>query len=164
MIFDSFAHAVPSSSASASVSPPRPWGVGLSPRFHQALAMLAATDLEKLPLGRHDLDGDNLFVLVQEYTTKAESAGRWEAHQRYADIQLIVRGRERIGIAAIERMTVDVPYDATKDVALFTGEGDWLTMTPGRFAIFFPQDVHLPCIELGGGETVRKIVVKVALD
>ncbi len=161
MILDSFAHAVPSAT-----TPPatRDWAVSLPPRFHQALSMLATTNLEQLPLGRHDLDGDKLFVLVQEYTTKAESAGRWEAHRRYADIQLIVRGRERIGIAAIEQMTVDVPYDETKDVALFNGSGDWLTMTPGRFAIFFPQDVHLPCIELGGGEMVRKVVVKVALD
>ncbi len=164
MIFDSFAHAVPASSGTHPPPAMPAWAVSLPPRFHQALAMLANTDLEQLALGRHDLDGDKLFVLVQEYTTKAESAGRWEAHRRYADIQLIVRGRERIGIAALEQMTVDVPHDETKDVALFTGAGDWLTMTPGRFAIFFPQDVHLPCSELGGGQPVRKVVVKVALD
>ena len=60
-------------------------------------------------------------------------------------------------------MQVDMPYDGTKDVAFFLGAGDWLTLTPGRFAIFFPQDVHLPCIQANAAQRVRKIVVKVGL-
>lgn len=168
MIVDTFAHAIPSlqgvSSPSASVSAQPGWYAALPPRFRRALEMLASTDLENLPLGRHDLEGDALFVLVQEYATKPQEAGRWEAHRRYADIQLLVHGQERIGIAPLEQMTVDVPYDEAKDFALFTGKGDWLTMVPGRFAIFFPQDVHLPCIQVDGEQTVRKIVVKVLLE
>jgi biofilm protein TabA len=168
MIVDSFVHAVPAPSSSPALTTHnhanRAWYASLPSRFRRALEMLASTDLKTLTLGRHDLEGDALFVLVQEYTTKPEEVGRWEAHRRYADIQLLVRGQERIGVAPIEHMTVDVPYDETNDVALFTGQGDWLTMVPGRFAIFFPQDVHLPCIQAGTEQTVRKIVVKVELD
>lgn len=131
--------------------------------FVAQFVMLTTRDLMSLPLGRIDLEGDALFVLVQEYATKAPEAGRWEAHRRYADIQLLAAGRERVGVAALDCMRVDVPYDDTKDVAFFLGEGDWITLTPGRFAIFFPQDVHLPCIQADAAETVRKIVVKVGL-
>jgi len=136
---------------------------GLPERFGRALAYLASQDLAALPLGRIELEGDSLFVLVQEYATKAPEEGRWEAHRRYADIQLVPVGRERIGVARLEQMQEDVPYDAKKDVGFFQGSGDWITLEPGRFAIFFPQDVHLPCIECGGAERVRKVVAKVEI-
>ncbi|MFO0872076.1 MAG: YhcH/YjgK/YiaL family protein [Pirellulales bacterium] len=136
----------------------------LSPRFRTALAWLAAHDLTRLSLGRHDIAGDELFALVQEYETKVPSAGRWEAHRRYADIQLVPVGVERIGVAALEQMRVDVPYEESKDVGFFFGTGDWITLAPGRFAIFFPQDVHLPCLQQDGPVNVRKVVVKVQLS
>jgi biofilm protein TabA len=136
---------------------------GLPARFGQALQWLTSRNLADLPLGKVDLEGDQLFVLVQEYSTKEPSAGRWEAHRRYADIQLIVTGEERVGVAGIAAMRLETPYDEMKDVAFFQGEGDWITLTPGRFAIFFPQDVHLPCIQANAAQKVRKIVVKVGL-
>ncbi|MFO0816782.1 MAG: YhcH/YjgK/YiaL family protein [Pirellulales bacterium] len=136
---------------------------GLPERFGQALQWLTSRNLADLPLGKVDLEGDQLFVLVQEYSTKEPSSGRWEAHRRYADIQLIVTGEERVGVAGIDAMKLETPYDEMKDVAFFQGEGDWITLTPGRFAIFFPQDVHLPCIQANVAQKVRKIVVKVGL-
>ena len=136
---------------------------GLPERFQRALEFLASQDLAALPLGRIDLEGDALFVLVQEYDTKRAEEGRWEAHRRYADIQLTPVGRERIGVARIEQMQVETPYDAQRDVGFFQGAGDWITLEPGRFAIFFPQDVHLPCIECAGAQRVRKVVAKVEI-
>ncbi|MBK7541977.1 MAG: YhcH/YjgK/YiaL family protein [Candidatus Competibacteraceae bacterium] len=53
----------------------------------------AATDLNALAEGRHELAGDALFALVQDYHTKPQSEGFWEAHRRYTDLQFIVRDR-----------------------------------------------------------------------
>ena len=134
---------------------------GLPPGLVRALQFLRDTDLLAIPSGRHDLDGDWLFALIQDYTTKPLDECRWEAHRRYCDVQYLARGTERIGVANIERMRVEQPYDSDRDVAFFAGEGDFMTLNAGSFAIFAPQDVHMPCICANSAELVRKIVVKV---
>lgn len=156
---------------------------GLPERWQRALQFLADPATAQLPIGRHDLDGDNLFALIQEYDTRPADVCRWEAHRRYVDVQYVAAGCERIGIAALETMTVDMEYDEQRDVGFFQGTGDWLTLSAGSFAIFLPHDVHRPCVQVAdagtagtelttaaaGGDKpasvqrVRKIVVKAAL-
>ena len=136
---------------------------GLPPRIVRALEFLRDTDLAALSLGRHALDGDRLFALVQEYTTKPPEACQWEAHRRYCDVQFVARGVERIGVANIGPMEVVTPYDADKDVAFFRGDGDFVTLPAGTFAIFAPHDVHRPGLTAGSPVSVLKIVLKAAV-
>lgn len=133
---------------------------GLPQRLVRALEFLRDTDLAALPLGRHDLDGDQLFALVQDYSTRPAEQCKWEAHRRYCDVQFVARGVERIGVVNIEQMKVEQAYDADKDVAFFSGDGDFITVRAGMFAIFAPADVHKPCVSLAAAEPVRKIVIK----
>lgn len=140
------------------------WYQGLPRRIVRALEFLRHGDPLSHALGRHDLEGDQLFALVQEYSTRGPAECRFEAHRRYCDVQFVASGVERIDVANIAAMTVVEPYDATKDVAFFSGDGDPLTMRAGTFAIFAPQDVHRPCIAHGAPQLVRKIVLKVQLD
>ena len=71
-------------------------------RWEKALLFLKTTDLEKINIGRHELDGNNLFVLVDEYITREEKETQFEAHKKYADIQYLVFGQEKIGICNIK--------------------------------------------------------------
>ena len=137
---------------------------GVASRWWRAFDFLHSADLANLALGRHDLDGDNLFALVQEYQTRDLAESKWEAHRRYCDVQYVVSGRERMGVAPLARMSVVTPYDADKDVAFFDGPGDWVVLDANMFAIFTPNDVHRPCVAAGPGERVRKIVIKSLLD
>ena len=43
--------------------------VALHPRLAKAFDYLRTTDLSQLSLGRHDIVGDEVFALVQEYRT-----------------------------------------------------------------------------------------------
>ena len=135
----------------------------LGPRFKAGFDFLRNTDLKNVELGRHEIDGDNVFANVQTYTTKSLENGIWEAHRTYADIQYIVAGRERMGLALIGDMTETTPYDAEKDAAFFDGEGDMVRFTPGMFGLYLPQDVHMPGITDESPDEVRKVVVKVRL-
>lgn len=140
------------------------WYAGLPRALTEALDYLRDSDVLSLELGRHDLDGDRLFALVQEYTTRDVTECRWEAHRRYCDVQFVASGVERIDVANLADMQVVELYDAAKDVAFFSGDGDSLTLRAGAFAIFAPQDVHRPCIAAYSREPVRKIVIKARLD
>lgn len=132
----------------------------LPPRLARALEYLRATDMRTVPIGRHDLDGDDLFALVQEYTTRAADACVWEAHRRYIDVQFVVTGAERMGVASLAQLREREAYDAARDVAFFEPGSEFVTVRAGMFAIFGPEDVHSPGHAAGQPGLVRKVVVK----
>jgi biofilm protein TabA len=141
-------------------------GSDMPPRLRHALDFLRTTDLQSLALGRHDLDGDRLFALVQDYTTRAADQCVWEAHRKYIDVQCVVAGAERMGIADLASATVREPYDSARDVALFEPGLDSVIVSAGMFAIFWPDDVHSPggVVDNVAPGAVRKIVIKAAVD
>jgi YhcH/YjgK/YiaL family protein len=50
-------------------------------------------------------------------------------------------------------------YDQKADIQFFADEPDaWLATESGAFAIFFPEDAHMPLISQG---QIHKVVVKV---
>lgn len=134
----------------------------LHPGFAAAFSFLRSQDLAALPLRRIDLQGDALFALVQEYPSKPEAEGFWEAHRRYIDLQYIVSGRERIGWAPLARMEL-LSHDAARDLSLLKGEGESLTLQAGDFMLLWPEDAHMPGLQVAGAEPVRKIVFKIAV-
>jgi YhcH/YjgK/YiaL family protein len=136
----------------------------LPPRLARALDYLRSTDLTAVPTGRHDIDGDRLFALVQEYTTKAPSECVWEAHRRYIDVQFVVNGSERMGYVPRTEANERDQYDPARDVAFFDTGHEFVTIRAGMFAIFGPEDVHSPCHHAGGSPAhVRKVVIKAAV-
>jgi YhcH/YjgK/YiaL family protein len=133
----------------------------LGSRYAAAFEYLRATDFAALEDGRHDVRGDEIFAIVASYQTKPHENGLWEAHRRYVDIHCMIKGAERVGVSPISAMHVDVPYDAQKDAELFTGEGQFIVIAPGDFALLMPQDVHMPGLVLAEPMQVRKVVMKV---
>ena len=134
----------------------------LGTRIARGLQFLAETDLASLAPGRHELDGKRLFALVSDYTPKPPAEGRWEAHRRYLDLQYVVSGVERMGVAPIDRLTAG-DYDADRDLLWLSGTGDFLTFGAGQFMILWPGDAHMPGIDAGVPGPVRKVVVKIAV-
>jgi biofilm protein TabA len=134
----------------------------LAPGLRRGLQWLRRTDLLALPEGRHDIEGDRLFALVQEYTTRGAADCRWEAHRRYTDIQYVVVGVERMGYTNITHASEQQSYDAERDVTFFDPGTDFVTVHAGMFVIFAPEDVHAPGGAAGEAQVVRKIVLKVA--
>lgn len=135
---------------------------GLGHHLPTALKYLQETDLAALPLGRTDIDGDNLYVLVQEYATKSDDLGKWEAHRKYIDIQYMASGSERMGFANLRTMQLG-EFEPEKDFQPMTGSGNFVEVFVGSFVIFFPQDAHMPGLLVNIPEPVRKIVLKVRL-
>jgi biofilm protein TabA len=138
----------------------------LGPRFAAAFDYLARTDFTTLANGRYDVQGDDVFAMVQSYDSKLLTpASKWEAHRTYADIQYIVSGQERMGYTQIGSLKVTDPYDATKDFELYTGQPDqtydYVRVSPGMFTIFLPTDAHMPGVALNQPEKVSKVVMKV---
>lgn len=126
---------------------------------------LARTDLAALPLGRTDIEGDDVYVVVSEAETRPPEQVKFEAHRRYIDIQLVVRGQEAIGVAPVSALVTVEPYDAAKDIEFFAPprESAVLALHEGEFAVFAPGDGHRPSLHLDGPHMSRKAVVKVSV-
>ena len=144
---------------------------GLDPRLDrglQALRRLAAQPPEEN--GRHELEGAELYASLSTYETGNPAEKSHEAHRRYIDIQAVLSGRELLYWAPLAGLVARRAYSEAEDVAFFedpAGGGAGLLLDPGSFVVLFPQDAHKPgCRVAGGsggtgGETVRKLVLKV---
>ena len=105
-------------------------------------------------------------AIVSEYETKAENEHGYEAHRKYIDIQYLLKGEERIVCMPIEKLTETEPYSEANDAAFYSSEGvrtQEMTIGDGYFAIFFPQDGHMPQLSVDKPTMVKKIVVKVEI-
>ena len=109
---------------------------------------------------------DGVFVLESAYLTRLRDHCFFEAHRRYIDVQAVLEGEEFIEVAPVERLRVDAPYVAERDLATFTdfAFASRLRLGPGDLAVFFPSDGHRPCLQCTGPVLVRKAVVKVPVS
>lgn len=133
----------------------------IHPNIARGIAYLRGTDWQEKAPGRYDVDGDNVYAMIQEYETIRMEEGRWEAHQVYTDIQYIVQGAELMGCGDIQTFVPRTNYDAATDMSFFEGHANFLDMRAGMLAIFFPTDVHMPKIQIALPQQVKKIVLKV---
>lgn len=136
------------------------------PELKQIIEYLECHDLKDLPDGRTDIDGDNLYVLIQRPTLKKVEEVRPEAHDLYADLQVVIEGEEIMGYAPRKDLGEPVEVREGKDIVFYDGKGgeafSKIVFKAGQFAVFYPQDGHVPCIDNGAG-TDHKAVIKIKL-
>ena len=135
--------------------------LALHPDFFAAIAFLRGQPLNHLPLGRIEITG-TMYAMVSRSPARRRSEARLEAHRKYIDIQYLIEGVEEMGWSARLRcQQLPGQYDSEKDIEFFGDAPDtYLTVHPGEFVIFFPDDAHAPLI--GTGE-IHKIVIKVPM-
>ena len=105
-------------------------------------------------------------AIVSEYETKMKNEVGYEAHRKNIDIQYLLKGEERIACLPIEKLKETTPYSEEKDAAFYSVEGvkaQEMTIGDGYFAIFFPQDGHMPQLSVDEPKMVKKVVVKVEI-
>ncbi len=129
-------------------------------------AICYARDFDpSLPEGIYEMEGRDIFARVVTYKTAPAQCQTFESHRDYIDIQVLLSGRERVDVALAAEAGLSPleQYDSNKDLVLFKEPKDFATINllPGRFAVFYPGDVHRPNCELDGVLDVKKICVKV---
>lgn len=132
----------------------------LPAELYAALTRLAATDWSQVPDGRLDFGGKN-YVNVETVHTEPETARKWEAHREYIDVQIVLRGNERLDWAVLPAAP---PSEAYPERDLYFYEDCVLRgsvyAVPGSFTVFYPTDAHRPLVVNGTAQEVRKAVLK----
>ena len=121
--------------------------VALNPLFADVVDFLKCHDLNTMEAGKYPIKEKDLFLNLQMAKGRSQEAAVLETHVEMIDIQIPISGDETFGYMPL----CDLPsfdYNAEKDITKYgeTKPQTYVTVKPGQFAIFFPQDGHAPCI------------------
>lgn len=135
----------------------------LNKGFKYAFSFLMRDDLKKLSPGQYEVRNDRVFAIVEEAQGRKREDAELEAHEKYIDIQLVIEGLDTMGWKRKATCKqVSKSYDAAKDLQFFRDDPEvWLPVHAGMYAIFFPEDAHMPLISDSG---LRKVIMKIAVD
>lgn len=132
----------------------------LNPLFADVVEFLKANDLQTMEPGKYPIKDKNLFMNLSLTTQRTKDTAFLETHINMIDIQIPITCPETFGYTPL----CDLPtfeYNAEKDITKYgdTKAQTYVTVNPGQFAIFFPQDGHAPCII--EKEEIKKAIFKV---
>lgn len=137
---------------------------GLSEDIYLGLEFLkkATPEIEN---GVHEIS-PRVKAIVSEYKTKEVNEYGFEAHKKFIDIQFLLKGSEKICCLPLDQLIETKPYSEENDAAFYTANTKPIEMTlgDGYFAIFFPQDGHMPQLCVNVPADVKKVVVKVRIE
>ena len=134
--------------------------VALNPLFADVVEFLNSHDLQTLEAGKYPIKDKDLFLNLQVAKQRTKETAFLETHVEMIDIQIPVTTAETFGYTPL----CDLPafdYNAEKDITKYgdTKAQTYVTVNPGQFAIFFPQDGHAPCIT--DAPEIKKAIFKV---
>lgn len=137
----------------------------MHPSFAKAFAFLREHDFGAMEPGRVDIQGTDLYALVQAYQTAEPADKKWETHEAYLDIQYVAAGTEICGWAPAGTMEPAGDYIPEKDIRYYHDTAPFtpVRLTEGFFAILMPEDIHRPGCRAEQPEAVRKVVLKVRI-
>lgn len=137
---------------------------GITKNLDTAIAFLQKTDVTTLPVGKTEIDGDNVFITVMEVVTKDKEELRFEYHKEYMDIQMDIEGTETFYIGLGKKETGE-PFNVETDFGLCDAEQSVeCVMGAGKFVVCMPEEAHMPSASFGEERNVKKAVVKVKND
>ena len=134
----------------------------LHPLFQRAFDYLRKCDPAAVEPGTYELDGRNLYVIISRSPGQPAVPALLEAHRKYVDLQVTLRGSFAVGWRALgDCSRLHMPYDREKDAVLFDDPPEVrIALGEGRFAFFFPEDAHAP---ENSPQELLKSVFKIAI-
>ena len=138
---------------------------GIAKNIDTAIDYILSHDLLALPKGKTIVDGDNVFINRDTYIAKDLKDCFFENHEKYMDMQIVLKGKEVFGYTHISNPTLKVttPYNVDKDVTKYSAEGAVFFTLEEGFALVYTEDVHLAKCK-ADENIVEKVVVKIKIE
>lgn len=136
---------------------------GLSADIYEGLLFLKNTD-PNFAKDEYQIN-PRVKAMVSEYETKKVNEYGYEAHRRFIDIQCVLEGEEKICCLPIQKLKETKAYSEVIDATFYTADNkpQEIVIGNGYFAIFYPQDGHMPSLSVDEPKMVKKVVVKVEI-
>lgn len=134
----------------------------LHPLFKRVFEYLFSNDFTKIDDGVYTLVENELFVTISHENLRSKEVAFLESHKEFIDVQFLLSGEEQFGFSSINNCRIARGvYDDSRDISFWDDTPqNYVTLSPGKFVVFYPDDAHAPLI---GDGSVRKIVIKIRL-
>src|SRR5436190_15218371 len=93
--------------------------IALHPSFEKAFSFLKQHNPGEISLGKHVIDDENIFAIVQEYETLDAVKEQMESHKKYIDVQYMVSGAELVRLSTLSDQQTSKEYDQETDFMLY---------------------------------------------
>lgn len=131
----------------------------VNPLFNKVVDFIKDTDLSKHPQGKVELSGKDLIANFTIAKGKTPTEAKIETHNKMIDIQIPLSYPETMGYTPRKDLEPQT-YNEEKDITFYEGLAQqYITITPGMFVIFFPEDGHAPCVS--SEESIQKVIFKI---
>lgn len=138
--------------------------INMDERLSAALQMIADGVADTAPFGKTE-DSENYYHNTQSYETKVFENTKYESHEYWIDIQYIRAGKERIDVLLDKEDANMYEHNKDNDCIFYAAKenayASQVYLEPGMMAVFYPEDLHRPCICVDSPEAVEKVVFKV---
>lgn len=131
---------------------------GLSKNIDKAIDFIV--NLDKTSDGNYEIDGQNIYAMINTISPKGLDGMVYEAHRQYIDLHYIIEGTEILGYERTELCTPQNEYNNDEDYQLYSAQGTLINLKKGDFYIVHPFDAHAPeCNK--DGKKIRKVIIKI---
>jgi biofilm protein TabA len=142
--------------------------VSLIPSLRKIIDFVESNNLLILAPGKHEIDGDKIFAMLVETNLKKRNEIKLEAHRKYLDLHLVIKGNETIAWLPTFKGVSSMKFNKEEDYMFFDNqliEEDstisWLKLAKDEFIICFPGDAHAPLI---GEGKIKKVIFKILIE
>lgn len=133
---------------------------GMSKNIDKAIDFILT--LEKTDDGDYEIDGKNVYAMINTISPKSLNEMAYESHRKYIDLHYIIDGTEILGYERTKLCTAKNEYDSEEDYQLYSAQGNLIKMKKGDFYIVHPFDAHAPeCNK--SGEKIKKVIIKIKI-
>lgn len=116
------------------------------------------------PTGHYEIN-ETAYANIDEYETKPVKNCKFEAHKKYIDIQMLLKGSEELDYMPVKDLDISEEYNTNRDVMFFENSDklpDTLQLEPFKFALIYPHEAHRPQMNIKNiPQKVKKVVVKI---
>ena len=133
----------------------------LNSRINKVVDFINSHNLDLFEDEIVEIEGKNVYANFCSCSGKTKDEAQLETHNQMLDIQIPISCTEIMGFIPREKLP-DNKYNADKDITFYNNTPEqYISVNPGEFVIFFPQDGHAPCIS--NENIIKKVIFKVKL-
>lgn len=112
------------------------------------------------PDGDYEIDGKNVYAMINTIQPKKLDEMIYENHEKYIDLHYLLEGTEILGYEKTELCTPITEYNDEEDYRLYNADGNLVRIEKGDFYIVHPFDAHAPeCSK--SDDKLRKVIIKI---
>lgn len=134
----------------------------LLPQLDKVPEIIAQVDLNDT--SKIEFEGG--FYFVQKGVTRPIEEALYETHERYIDVQILLKGKEFMGWDVRSNLTVTQEYNSDQDITFYSGtkSSHAMNIHENSFYVFFPWDAHRAAFHIDKESSYTKVIIKLKIN